>query len=69
MGTSSPTTYLYADEMPVGEAARLAGCSTDTIRRAADSGLIRCRRLPASGYRRVSRSDVERVFGVTAVSR
>jgi DNA-binding transcriptional MerR regulator len=65
------TTAPVAEDEPeidVSEAAQIGKVSGNTIRRAADRGLLPVRRLP-SGVRRFKRSDVERVFGLTPSAR
>ena len=43
------------------EAARILGCSANTVRRLIDTGVLNGYRLPGSKHRRVSAAEVERV--------
>lgn len=58
-------TYAAADDLlPIGEAAKVAHCSIDTMRRWENAGAIAAVRTPG-GQRRFRRSDVEALVGVT----
>lgn len=43
------------------EAARILGCSTSTIRRMIDGGVLTGYRIPRSTHRRVAKEEVERL--------
>ena len=47
--------------LSISEAARRLGVSESTLRKWADSGIIKVARLPGSGYRRFRPEEVERV--------
>lgn len=51
------------DWLNVRETAYVLGVHENTIRNWADTGILRCSRLPGSGYRRFRKKDVERLLG------
>lgn len=46
------------DRLPIGDAARLAGVSVDTLRRWADGGQVPFERRTTSGHRVFRRADI-----------
>ena len=61
----SRTTYNTEDLLPIGEAARVAGVSVETVRNWTRRGLLREERTPG-GHRRIRRGDIERLLARSA---
>jgi excisionase family DNA binding protein len=57
---------LGVEYVGVREAARLLGVHENTVRAWVDSGLLGARRLPGSGFRRVSVASIQRVLDADA---
>jgi hypothetical protein len=54
-------TSTPSDRVTIRKAAELIGVHENTLRKWADRGIIKTLHLPASGYRRVPTSEVDRV--------
>ena len=65
MSSPTPTPAAESELLPIGEAARQLGVSTDTLRRWDREGLITTIRTPG-GQRRIAVTEVERILAGSA---
>ena len=61
MSSPTPTTAAESELLPIGEAARQLGVSTDTLRRWDREGLIAATRTPG-GQRRIPVTEIARIL-------
>ena len=61
MSSPTPTTAAESELLPIGEAARQLGVSTDTLRRWDREGLIAATRTPG-GQRRIPAAEIARIL-------
>ena len=61
MSSPTPAPAAESDLLPIGEAARQLGVSTDTLRRWDREGIITATRTPG-GQRRIPATEITRIL-------